>query len=212
MENKPQKRRNTLSAKEIFSLLLVAVIFIGVSVFTKQYGYLLKEIPFLEGYSGALIYVAITIIAVVLAPISTMPLLPLAVSLWGNFSAAVLSITGWTAGAAIAFFLARRFGKPLVGKMVSLEKIQRIENIIPKSNVFISIVLLRMTVPVDILSYALGLFSSVQFRLYFISTLLGVTPFAFFYSYSVRLPAGLQFFFVILSMVILTIGYRRWHK
>lgn len=201
--------KKILSAKEALATLTVISIFIGVSIFAKQYGDLLQEISYFEGYIGVLLYIAITIIAVVVAPISTIPLLPLAVSLWGSFFAAVLSIIGWTIGAVIAFWIARNFGKPLIGKIVSLEKIQRIENIIPKSNIFVSILLLRMTLPVDVLSYALGLFSSVSFRLYFIATIIGVTPFAFFFSYAVLFPVEFQLLFVLLTMIILAVGYRR---
>lgn len=166
----------------------------------------------LKGFMGIFFYVMITIAAVVVAPVSTFPLLPLAVSMWGSFFAALFSIIGWSIGAAIAFGLARRFGKPFIAKIVSLEKIQRIEKLIPERNIFVSIILLRMALPVDVLSYALGLFSYVPFRFYVIATIIGVSPFAFIFSYAVLFPAWLQALFLIFAIFILAIGYRRWLK
>jgi len=197
---------------EIISILSIVVFFSLATIFAKQYGDILKDIPYLEGPSGAFLYVLITVLAVVAAPVSTFPLLPVAVSLWGSFFAAILSIMGWTVGASVAFGLARRYGKPLVEKMVSLEKIQRIEKLIPEKNIFISIVLLRMALPVDVLSYALGLFSGISFRNYFLATLIGVSPFAFFFAYAVDLPVVIQFFVVALVLILLASGYARYNK
>lgn len=207
-------KENTKSLKkeEMLSIFLILVFFSLATLFAQQYGYLLKELPYLEGPFGAFLYVSITVLAVVAAPISTFPLLPVAVSLWGSFLAAVLSIVGWTIGASIAFGLARRYGKPLIRKMVSLEKIQRIEKMIPEENIFMSVVLLRMTLPVDILSYALGLFSGISFRNYFLATLIGVSPFAFFFAYAIELPSVVQFFVVALVLILLASGYARYNK
>lgn len=202
----------SVSMKEkILSILLIAAFFVGAAIFAQQYGTLLQNIPYLSGTFGALLYVLITVIAVVVAPVSTFPLLPLAVSLWGSFFAAVLSIIGWTLGASIAFGLARRYGKPLIGKLISLKKIEHVEKLIPQKNIFMSVVLLRMAMPVDLLSYALGLFSGISFKHYFFATLIGVSPFAFFFAYAVDLPVAIQFFVVALALIVLASGYRKWH-
>lgn len=210
MEEKPRDKK--LKTGDILSIFLVIGLFIAAAVFAKQYEYLLKELPYFHGYTGMALYILVTVFAIVAAPISTFPLLPLAVSLWGSFIAAILSIIGWTIGAAIAFWLARRFGKPLIGKIMPLEKIRKIEKFIPKNNIFISIILLRMTLPVDVLSYALGLFSSVPLPTYLFATVIGVSPFAFFFSYLTTLPIGLGLLLVVLAIVVLLAGYKRLHK
>lgn len=201
----------SVSMKEkIVSILLIAVFFGGAAIFAEQYGTLVENIPYLSGPFGALFYVLITVAAVVIAPVSTFPLLPIAVSLWGSFFAAVLSIIGWTLGASIAFGLARRYGKPLIGKMISLKKIEHVEKLIPQKNIFMSVLLLRMALPVDVLSYALGLFSNISFKHYFFATLIGVSPFAFFFAYAVELPVTTQFLVVVVALIVLASGYRRW--
>lgn len=194
------------------SVFIIALLFIGGVIFTKQYGYLLESIPYLNSYYAAILYVMISVVAVVIAPVSTFPLLPLAVSLWGSFLAAVLSIIAWTLGASLAFGLARLYGKALILKIVSLEKIQHIEKLIPQKNIFISVVLLRMILPVDVLSYALGIFSSISFKHYFFATLVGVAPFAFFFTYALDFPLAVQFLVVALVLIILASGYRKWHR
>ncbi|MBI5753764.1 VTT domain-containing protein [Candidatus Peregrinibacteria bacterium] len=209
---KEKQNRKGLATGEIFAILLVIALFIAAAIFAKQYDYLLKEIPYSQGYLGAIFYILITIFAIVVAPISTFPLLPLAISLWGSFFAALYSIIGWTIGAVIAFWLARRYGKPLIGKLMPLEKIQRIEKIIPEKNIFISIVLLRMTLPVDVLSYGLGLFSSICFSLYFFATLIGVIPFAFLFSYAIILPTAFQISLLVLVIIILFSSYKLFRK
>ncbi len=104
------------------------------------------------------LYVFIVIIAVVIAPVSAMPLLPIASNMWGGFIAATLNIIGWTIGALIAFAIARKYGILLVKKLISIGKIEHVQALVPEQNIFWSIVFLRMAIPVDILSYALGLF------------------------------------------------------
>ena len=53
----------------------------------------------------------------------------------------------------------------------------------PKEDQFWTMVFLRMILPVDILSYALGIFSNVKFGPYVASTLLGKIPLIFLLSY-----------------------------
>jgi uncharacterized membrane protein YdjX (TVP38/TMEM64 family) len=46
-----------------------------------------------------------------------------------------------------------------------------------------SIIFLRMIGPIDILSYALGLFSKIKTRDYMVATVIGLTPMAFALAY-----------------------------
>lgn len=152
-------------------------------------------------------YVIVTTLAVVVAPVSTLPLIPIASVAWGWFIAGVLSILGWVLGSQIAFFLARRYGKPLVQKIVSLEKLERFEKRFPEKNVFWTVVLLRMVVPVDVLSYAVGLFSEMKSVTYFLATMLGVIPFAFIFAYTGTLSIGTQLIVCIEVAVLAFLVY-----
>jgi uncharacterized membrane protein YdjX (TVP38/TMEM64 family) len=148
------------------------------------------------GVMGVIGYIIITIVAVVIAPISTLPLIPIATAIWGWFWAGVFSIIGWTIGAQIAFYLAHRFGKSFIRRITSMERLKEIESRISTHHLFWTVVLLRMTIPVDVLSYALGLFSHMKRGAYFFSTLIGVTPFAFILAYTGTLPILYQIVFL----------------
>ena len=155
---------------------------------------------------GMTVYVLITVAAIVIAPISTLPLLPIASNLWGWVTAAILSIIGWTIGSLIAFALARKYGVSLISKFISIEKINKFERMVPKENFFWSVVFLRMAIPVDILSYALGLFSKIKTKSYFFVTLIGVTPFAFVFAYAGKMPFVYQILALLLAWVIILFG------
>lgn len=140
---------------------------------------------FMDGsFFGPLAYLALLIVGVVLAPITVLPVVALAASQFGVFWTAVLSIVGWTAGAIIAFLVARYVAKPLLEHLVSLEKIRAFEKRLPPQSEFWGIVLLRMIVPVDFLSYALGILTNVSLKTYTLATLIGVTPFSILFAYA----------------------------
>jgi uncharacterized membrane protein YdjX (TVP38/TMEM64 family) len=82
------------------------------------------------GYWGMFIYVSLATISTVVAPVNTLPLIPVATALWGGFISALLSITAWTLGAIIAFIIARKLGKPFIEKHYNLEKISRYEKLL----------------------------------------------------------------------------------
>jgi len=155
-----------------------------------------------------LLYVALTVGAVVVAPVSTLPLIPVAAVLWGAPVTALLSLAGWLVGGAIAFILARRFGRPFVGKFVNLNRLEQVERLIPGRNLFLAVVLLRIAIPFDILSYALGLFSTMGFVSYMAASLLGATPFAVIFSYAATMHIGITVAGGVLAALALVWGHR----
>lgn len=181
-------------------LLLVRHVFMRVSLcaYTTFFGILiLTTISFfwdapvlmLEAYIGeervlgALIFCVIMIIATVIAPITVFPVIPMIAPVLGPFTTGLMSVIGWTVGAVIAFLIARHAGRPVLSKFVSLSTLHQYEALVPKEARFLTIVLLRMMVPVDVLSYALGFLSTVGLVEYTLATLVGVAYFSFAFSY-----------------------------
>lgn len=197
--------KQTHNLKAYLGILLIILLFILVAYVSQNYNEGLKALVENNGALGMLSYCIITAVAVVIAPISSIPLLPLASMLWGWKIAALLSIIGWVIGSQIAFELARRYGKPLIQKLISLKRLEELEGTLPKQNIFWFVVFLRMLIPVDVLSYALGLFSKIQSIPFFFTTLLGVTPFAFIFAYTGTLPWKFQIFFLLGIGVLLTL-------
>ncbi len=190
-------KKNIALALGIF---LIAILFVETSVLSTKYQSTLQYFMHRDELESKLAYIFVTILAIVVAPFSTLPLLPIAASMWGWFTAGLLTITGWVIGSQIAFSLARKFGKPLVKKLISLDSLENFEDRFPSHNLFYTVTLMRMVLPVDILSYALGLFSKIDSKRFFLSTLIGVTPFAFIFSYTGTLSLTLQ------ALVFLEIG------
>src|SRR3989344_543608 len=162
------------------------------------------------GIWGMLIYFILVILSIVLAPVSVFPLIPIASKLWGWPLAGIISIVGWTIGAVIAFLLARRYGVPLVSKFLPMKQIYKLEKLIPENHLFLTVVILRIVIPVDGLSYFLGLFSKMKLRSYTLATLIGLTPFALIFSYLgtveliyqlVSFTIGLSIFLIMLLIV-----------
>ncbi len=119
--------------KVAFGAFVVLALFVLASVFADKYQVEMQALVANEDGAGMVAYVFLTIIAVVLAPMSTLPLIPLASKMWGGFMAGILSVAGWTIGAQIVFLLARHFGKPLVKKIVSLDRLRGIEDRVPNT-------------------------------------------------------------------------------
>lgn len=193
--------------KSFFGILLIIFFFIAISYYVQT------NLDFFRGFTdfgvwSILIYILITITAIVIAPVSSVPLIPLASNVFGWFYAGIYNLLGWTIGSFIVFWICRKYGVSLIKKLISLESIYKIESKIPKENRFASILLLRMITPVDLLSYALGLFTKVDFKTYAIATILGIAPFAFIFSYLGAVSLMYQAIgFIISGILILFIIY-----
>lgn len=161
---------------------------------------------------GVLVYILLEIASIVVVPVATIVLIPLAVEFFGPFMTAVYGIIGWGAGGAIAFLIARYLGRPIVEKLFDIKEINKYSKYISKDISFWSVVILRLLMPVDILSYALGLFSLLSFRRYMLATLIGITPFAFIFSYTGQALISGQYVnvvaFGLVSMAILFVLWK----
>jgi len=199
------KKENHEKIRAFFLILIIIVLFFLVSFLIQNW---IIDISILEEniVISMIVFVLIATVEAVIAPLSIFPLVPLASSLFGWFLTAVLSIIGWTLGAFIAFKISRVYGKPLVKKIVSLQKIEDFEKKLPEEHLFATIVLLRMFIVVDFLSYALGLFSKIKTSTYMYATILGLIPFAIVTSYLGVVPLGYQIIGVAIGGLIILVG------
>lgn len=203
-------------------LIILFLLFLGASVDfdLAQFSDDLKISADKNYTFASLTYIFANIASTVIAPLTVLPLVPIASNIFGPFSSGVFSIIGWTLGAMIAFSIARHAGKPLLAKFTSVEKIERIEKYVPEHVHFFTILVLRMLLPVDALSYALGFFSGISFWKYSIATLIGVTPFSFVFAYAggaIPLENYLRFaswfiFALIILWLIFHLINKRLHK
>jgi len=192
--------------KSLIEILIIISVFIFLTYLVQS------NIAFFENligktFLGILTYILIIVIAIVVAPISSIPLIPLVSAVWGWKLAGLITIVGWTLGSIVAFLLARRYGVRIVRGLIPLEKIYYIENKIPEENLFLAVIFLRMIIPVDILSYVLGLFSKIKFLPYVIATVVGIIPAVFILIYIGTIDFIVQLFILLVVGIIVLSGW-----
>ncbi len=191
----------------ILEIVIIIILFSGLTILMK------KNLPFFEqlikhSFKGAIIYSLIVILAIVIAPVSSIPLIPIMSGLFGWVFTGFITLISWTLGSIITFYIAKIFGIPIISKLIPLKKLEKLEKKIMLKDSFLTILILRTVIPVDILSYALGLFSKINILKYTLATILGVIPVIFILSYagSVSLKMQLTIFigvFLIIFIILL---------
>lgn len=160
-------------------LLLILLTYLILNLQSSELATIAKEHRFIGAGLVALIMFATTVIA----PLTSLPLVPVVAPLLGPFTTGTACFVGWFTGALCAFFVGRRYGKPFVARHVSLEKFHKYEKYLKPEMEFIAIVALRIIIPVDVLSYLLGILSKVTFRVYAGATAVGILWFSFAFAY-----------------------------
>jgi uncharacterized membrane protein YdjX (TVP38/TMEM64 family) len=159
---------------------------------------------------GVGVFVASAAVAVLLPLLTNLPLVPLAVLAWGPAWTVLLLLLGWVAGAAAAFALGRTAGPMVLRRFPLVARHADIDRLIHPQHRLGSLILLRMTFPVDVLSYALGLFSrNTTLVDNVLSTALGAAPFAVMFAYYPAMPACLQLALLGLSLLAFAV-YLVW--
>jgi uncharacterized membrane protein YdjX (TVP38/TMEM64 family) len=173
--------------REYVTLAIIAAGLVCAVWLARSHAESLKQFIDHHPRSGVAVYLVLNILDAVIAPGATLPLIPIAARAWGHVPAALVTTIGWTTGSLVAFYIARRWGAPMVKKLTSMERVKRVRPYIPK-NPFWSVVLLRLVTPMDVISYVLGLFTSMGWTSYALATALGLTPSAFILAYIGKTP------------------------
>lgn len=192
----------------IISFIAAGII---LSVWDAPITYLTEMLSGMD-FVSYIIFVLLLVSAVVFMPLTVMPLIPVAAGILGPFATAILSIVGWTLGAVIAFLISRHAARPVLARFVSFEKLDAFAESIPPNAHFLIIVLLRLSTPVDITSYALGLSKKITLAEYTIATAVGVSWFSFAFAYlGEALLAGNMFLFIKITGLSLVIFIGGWY-
>lgn len=200
--------------KITIGIIILAIL--GLGIWEYQWDFTMIEQPIQSHpFMGAGLYIVLLVTSVVFLPFSSLPLLPLAARVFGVWLTAVLSILGWWIGCLIAFQIAR-LGRRYLEKITTLNAIDKIERKIPNDIGFAGIVILRMILPVDVTSFALGLFKHLSFPTYAAASLIGIVPFAFVWSYAggeLGRGAFLSSAVVFIGMTVAVLVIRRlWQR
>jgi uncharacterized membrane protein YdjX (TVP38/TMEM64 family) len=173
----------------------VVLLFAGGLWVARHYAQPVQRALEAHAAAGVLVFVASSALAVLLPLVSNLPLVPLAVLVWGPWWTASLLLLGWLIGAVGSFVIARQAGPWMLRRFPAAMRHADIDRLIHPGHRLWSLVALRMTFPVDVLSYALGLFSrSTTASEVALSTLLGAAPFALLFAWFPTLSAVGQAF------------------
>lgn len=171
-----------LEWKKIFALanLIFILLLVILAIYLWQEGILTSRLAlenFVNGlgfwapFGFLLIQIAQTIIPLFPATIT----IPMAFILFGNLQGFILNYVGIVIGSFINFFLARKYGMPLVGRLVGLDNYHRALKWVDRGKgfyVFFFLAMLTPFSPADILAYVAGI-SPMSLRFFALSILIG---------------------------------------
>ncbi len=190
--------------------IVVAVLFVVGTVLTGEFALPIRNMLAEHTGLGIVAIVATSVVAVLLPMLTNLPLLPLAVLAYGPWWTALLLLAGWVGGAALSFWLGRQARDTILHHFPSVQRHADIDRMIHPRHRIASLVVLRMTFPVDVLSYALGLFSRrTTLAENVVSTAIGAAPFALLFAWFPALSASGQVA-VFLTAALLFAAYAWW--
>ena len=200
--------------KYLPDLISVIVVLLVIFIITVNIPFEIIKVSISQNpFLGALVFIFLMILSTVIPPITIFPLIPFVGIVLGPFMTMMYCVVGWTIGSMISFLIARRLGRPFLARYISLDNIDKWGNKIPEKNEFFALVLLRMATPVDILSYAAGLFCRIKLWKYSLASFIGVIPFSYVLAYGydifllenkMILSITLVMIFAVLSGVIIS--------
>jgi uncharacterized membrane protein YdjX (TVP38/TMEM64 family) len=201
------KKNVKLKLWSLFGIFILIIVFLVLSYFVQT------NLGFFENLIrgsawGLVIYIFLNFLGIVIAPITVIPLIVVVSGIWGPVVASLASWFAWITGSIVAFWIARRFGVPIVSRFISMKELYRYEDRFSILNSFWGLVFLRMVIPVEILSYGLGLFSRIGFWKFTIASAIGLLPVTFLLGYLGMIPFIYQVvlgLFVLIVLLVLVI-------
>ncbi len=109
-----------------------------------------------HGTWSMVLFVGLAALSAMIAFVSSSVLIPMAVYAWGPWTCAGLLWTGWFLGGLTAYAIGRFLGRPLVGRLVRPETVERQERWARSRRSLAAIVLLQLAVPTDLAGYIFG--------------------------------------------------------
>ena len=173
--SQPARSLRALIPGAVAFIALTVALIVGISVIGLDH---IRATIASAGPLAPLIYIFIKILTFVVAPLSAGPLQLSSGILFGLFPGAIYTLIGETIGGSINFWLARRFGRPVVEHLVGRDDMPRVDKFVSeivdgKTLIYARLFLFSIY---DFISYAVG-FSTLSYRSYLIiSLIVGFVP------------------------------------
>ncbi len=167
-------------------LISVAVLVCAVIVFwfsVSLQGVFYDTVSFAEAYvgehqtMGVFVFMALAAVSAMLSPFSSVPLIPVAIMVWGSTWTVAFLVAGWLGGHVITYTIGYYAGYPVAKKLVSLEAIEQYAHRFSKKSEFLLVLLFRLASPAEVPGYVLGAVR-YGFVKYFLATFIAEFPFA----------------------------------
>ncbi|MBL8325881.1 MAG: VTT domain-containing protein [Rubrivivax sp.] len=180
----------------------VVVLFAGGLWLARQFAEPLQQLLSEHAAWAVALFVASSALAVLVPVASNLPLVPLMVPVFGPWWTALSLLLGWLIGATASYALGRHAQRGVLRWLPSARRHADIDRLVRPGHRLLSLVSLRMTFPVDVLSYALGLFSrDTRAWEVALSTLIGAAPFALLFAWFPALSGAAQLWVLAVSVL-----------
>ncbi len=171
------RRLKSLLPAAVGFVVVTGVLLVGIHVVGLER---LRAMIESAGALAPLLYIAIKVVTFVVAPLSSGPIQLSAGVLFGLVPGTVYTLLGELIGGGINFWLARRYGHPVVRRLVGEQDMPRVESFVSglvdwKTLLYARLFLFSFY---DFISYAAG-FSRLRFRHYLIVSIFGGIPTTF---------------------------------
>ncbi len=199
-------------------IIIIAVIFWSSVEFQKIFtNSILFTAQYLERYYflGIFVFLMLSVISAILSPFSSVPLIPIVITVWGNVLTMFILMLGWVLGSIVSYFLGSFTGYSLLKKIFSTKKVEQYKQLLfPRIN-FLTVILFRVAVPTEIAGYLLGTIK-YNFLKYIFATTIVEALFAVIVVYSgeafMNANKGRFIFFIFLIIFLTSISLYFFEK
>lgn len=156
-------------------LLVVVAILVGIrSIGVERLQAIVEQF----GVFGPLVYIGLRA-AVCVFPFGAGPIQLASGVLFGFVPALIYSVIGSTLGYSISFWLARRYGRTIVRRMVG-DNIDRVDAYISRLDTVAGLIVARLALyfAYDFVAYAAGLSNTKYWRFALVTLIVGIPPIA----------------------------------
>lgn len=180
------------------AIVIIIVLFIAFFVLLKnEFGFLSDREQFQEfiegfGVLAPLVIILVIIIEVIIAPIPGFVPIISAGFIFGIIEGSIYTLIGNIIGSTIVFFLVRKFGRYIILRFVSDEKLSKYERAVSRRENILLAFYFFPIFPTDIISIAFGL-SNIKFKKFIIFVSLGFATNVFILNYFGDYLANLYF-------------------
>lgn len=189
-----------------YSSVLQSTFYVVVDFFNKLVIY--------NEYLAVLLFILIAATAALISPFTNVPLIPVAVVIWGPLFTTILLLFGWLVGDILAYVVGRYLGYQAICYIISEEKFDNLINTIKVHTNFLRALFFRLALPAE-LGYIFGIIR-YHFWKYLLITFLAELPFAIVSTYaSEAILSGntIKFFeFMGVLSIVIFIIFQKIHK